>query len=46
MQLQDDPEADEFGQWLLQIGHGQNSDKNGKVKIPREIHSNNIDSLS
>jgi len=45
MRLQDDPEAEEFGEWLLQIEHGQNSDENGKIKIPQDIRSNNIESL-
>jgi hypothetical protein len=45
MRLRDDPEAEQFGEWLLQIGHGQNSDESGKIKIPRDICSNNIESL-
>ena len=34
MWLRDNPEAEEFREWLLQIGHGQNSDENGKIEIP------------
>lgn len=45
MQLQNDSEAEEFQEWLLQIGHGRNSDENSKVTIPQEIRSNNIEYL-
>ena len=37
MRLRDDPDAEEFGKWLLQIGHGQNLDKNIKITIPQEL---------
>ena len=45
MWLRDDLEVEEFGEWLLQIGHGQNSDKNSKIEIPQDICSDNIESL-
>ena len=45
MRVTDDSEADEFRDWLLQIGHARNSDEDGKVKIPRDIRCNDIDSL-
>lgn len=45
MRLRDDPEAEEFGEWLLQIGHGRNSDENGKIETPQDIRSNDIESL-
>jgi hypothetical protein len=45
MRLQHDPEAEEFGNWLLQIGHGLNSDENNKIDIPSDLRSNDIDSL-
>ena len=45
MCLQNDPDAEEFGRWLLQIGHGHNSDENNKIEIPQAIRSENIESL-
>ena len=45
MRLRDDLEAEEFGEWLLQIRHGQNSDENSKIEIPQDICSDNIKSL-
>ena len=45
MRLRDDPEAENFGRWLLQIGHSQISDEHNKIEIPHDIHSKDIDSL-
>ena len=45
MRVTDDSEAQEFREWLLEIGHGRNSDEDGKIKIPQDIRSNDIDSL-
>ena len=45
MCITDDSDLQEFREWLLQIGHGLNSDEDGKIKIPQDIRSNNIDSL-
>jgi hypothetical protein len=45
MRLRDDPDADDFGKWLLQIGHGQNSDDNNEIVIPQDIRSKDLDSL-
>lgn len=45
MRLRNDPKAEEFGRWLLQIGHGQLSDENGKVNIPPEIRCKDLDNL-
>ena len=45
MQLQDNPEAEEFGEWLWKIGHGQISDENNKIVIPQDIFSKDIESL-
>ena len=45
MQLQDDPKAEKFREWLLQIRHGKNSDENSKVEIPQDIHCSDIESL-
>jgi hypothetical protein len=45
MRLRDDPDAEQFAAWLLQIGCGENSDENGKVEIPQEMRSNDIESL-
>ena len=45
MRLRDDPDAEQFAAWLLQIGCGENSDENGKVEIPQEMHLNDIESL-
>ena len=42
---QDNPNAEKFAAWLLQIGCGENSDENGKVAIPQEMCSNDIESL-
>jgi len=43
--LQNDPDAREFAQWLLEIGHGKHTDKNCKVEIPYDMQSNDIESL-
>ena len=45
MRLQNDPQAEEFGEWLQQIGRGLNSDENNKIVIPDEIRSKDLDSL-
>ena len=45
MRVIDDSEAEEFREWLLQIGHGQNSDEDSKVEIPQDIRSNDVESL-
>ena len=45
MRLRDDPDAEQFAAWLLQIGCGENSDENGKVEIPQEMRTNDIESL-
>jgi hypothetical protein len=45
MRLKDDSEAEEFGRWLLQIGHGLNSDQNGRIEIPQDICTYDIESL-
>jgi hypothetical protein len=45
MRLRNDPDAEEFGNWLHQIGHGRNSDDNNKIEIPQDIRSNDITSL-
>lgn len=45
MRLRDDPDAEQFAAWLLQIGCGENSDENHKVEIPQEMRTNNIESL-
>ena len=45
MRLRDDPDAEQFAAWLLQIGCGENLDENGKVEIPQEMHLNDIESL-
>jgi ATP-dependent exoDNAse (exonuclease V) alpha subunit len=45
MRLRDDPEAEEFGKWLLDVGHGRNSDENNKINISQEIRSKDIESL-
>jgi hypothetical protein len=45
MRLRNDPDAEEFGKWLLQIGHGQNSDDTNNILIPHDIRSKDIDSL-
>jgi len=37
MRLQRDPEGEEFSRWLLDVGHGQNSDERGKVLIPADM---------
>ena len=45
MRVTDDSEAQEFREWLLEIGHGRNSDEDGKIEIPRDLRSNDINSL-
>jgi hypothetical protein len=45
MRLRNDPDAEEFGKWLLEIGHGRTSDDEGRVEIPQDIRSKDIDSL-
>jgi hypothetical protein len=32
-----DPNAAEFSSWLLDVGHGCNSNENGKIRIPNEM---------
>ena len=45
MRLQGDPDAENFAQWLLDIGHGRNSDESGKVKIPHDMLASDTESL-
>jgi PIF1-like helicase/DNA helicase Pif1-like protein len=45
MRLRHDPQAEEFAEWLLDIGHGRNSDENGEIQIPQNMCCNNIESL-
>ena len=45
MRLQNNPQAEEFREWLQQIGRGLNSDENNKIVIPDEIRSKDLDSL-
>jgi hypothetical protein len=45
MRLRNDPDSEEFGQWLLQVGHGTNSDEYGQISIPPEIRSPSLHSL-
>ena len=45
MQLRGDPDAEAFGEWLLQVGHGQNSNENEEFEIPQEMQSPNVECL-
>ena len=45
MRLRNDPDADAFGTWLLDVGHGRNSDNNGDIDIPKDMLSANIEIL-
>ena len=45
MRLQGDSDAESFGEWLLEVGHGQNSDENGEIEIPQEMRSNDMEDL-
>lgn len=45
MHLRDDPQADEFAKWLLDIGHGRNSDENGEINIPQDMCCHDLESL-
>ena len=45
MRLRGDPNAAEFSQWLLDVGHGRNSNENGKVLIPNEMLVNDANDL-
>ena len=46
MRLRNDPEAEKFAEWLLEIGHGRNSDEDNEVAIPQDMCSNNIEALT
>lgn len=37
MRLRDDPDGQEFAQWLLDIGHGRNMVSDTKVAIPQDM---------
>jgi hypothetical protein len=45
MRLQDDPQAEDFARWLLEIGHGCNSDENGEIEIPQDMRTNDVETL-
>lgn len=45
MRLQQDPHAEEFAKWLLDIGHGRNSDESSEIQISQDMCSSNIESL-
>lgn len=45
MRLRNDPSSADFAQWLLDVGHGRNSDDDGKVKLPASMKIANIDAL-
>ena len=38
MRVQDDMEEMQFAQWLLDIGHGKNTDSDGNVLLPTEFY--------
>ena len=45
MWLRGDSDAETFGEWLLEVGHGPNSDKNGEIEIPQEMRFDDIEDL-
>jgi len=45
MRLREDPEAEEFSKWLLDVGHGRNSNENGKIRIPNDMLVRNAHEL-
>jgi hypothetical protein len=42
---QDDADAQEFAQWLLEVGHGRNMDTNSQVHFPNHMRVDDLDSL-
>jgi hypothetical protein len=44
MQLKNNPNAEQFATWLLQIASRENSDEKSKVKISEEMCSDDIES--
>jgi hypothetical protein len=42
---QDDADAQEFAQWLLEVGHGRNMDTNSQVCFPNHMRVDDLDSL-
>ncbi|RXW11836.1 hypothetical protein EST38_g14019 [Candolleomyces aberdarensis] len=45
MRVRDDPQAAEFAQWLLDVGHGQGLDEHSKFTIPDELRVQTYDDL-
>ena len=45
MNHNNNPDAEAFAKWLLEIGQGRNSDENDEVEIPTDMQSPNIKCL-
>jgi hypothetical protein len=45
LNLKNNPNAEQFATWLLQIASRENSDEKSKVKISEEMCSDDIESL-
>lgn len=45
MRLRGDDGSREFAEWLLDVGHGRNSDDSGDVQLPPSMRSDGVNSL-